>query len=72
MKKNLKGLKLNKKSISNFQFFQLKGGDRATDDITNCGALCAQEIPKTVDGCRDFTSHTSVNPMGGIPSNCDH
>ena len=70
-KQNLKSLKLNKRAISNFQFSQLQGGYRGTEDFTNCGGLCPAEQPKTLDGCDTFTTHTSRNPEGGWPSNCD-
>ncbi|MFK7747825.1 MAG: hypothetical protein AB8B65_05520 [Kordia sp.] len=70
-KQNLKSLKLNKKSISNFQFSQLQGGYRGTEDITNCGVYCAFVPPKTLDGCDTFTTHSGVGDTGGVPSNCD-
>lgn len=71
-KQNLKSLKLNKESIVNFKVVQLKGGYKGTQDVTNCmGVNCPNEQPKSLDGCDTFTTHTSRNPEGGWPSNCD-
>ncbi|WP_298510451.1 hypothetical protein [uncultured Kordia sp.] len=69
-KQNLKSLTLNKKLVSNLQYHKLQGGKAGTEDITNCN-FCGYIPPKTLDGCDTFTTHTSRNPMGGVPSNCD-
>jgi len=71
-KQSLKSLKLNKRLVSNFQFAQLKGGYKGTEDVTNCmGVNCLNEQPKSLDGCDTFGAHTSRNPEGGVPTNCD-